>query len=81
MTLQVVALDDTSPSGYDELTRHSAASARDRWCVRCAAVLLSFDRYDKIFCLIVYANSEIAINLEHTPCDAPAIASMVRLRT
>jgi hypothetical protein len=56
----VLALDERRPVGYDEMTRLAAASGINRW-------------YDKVFVAIVYDNAEIAINLEHTPCDAPAM--------
>lgn len=60
--LLVLSLDERRPVGYDEVTRLTAASGINRW-------------YDKVFVAIVYDNAEIAINLEHTPCDAPAMCA------
>eukprot|EP01125_Pyxidicula_operculata_P022539 TRINITY_DN926_c0_g1_i9.p1 TRINITY_DN926_c0_g1~~TRINITY_DN926_c0_g1_i9.p1 ORF type:complete len:572 (+),score=70.34 TRINITY_DN926_c0_g1_i9:40-1755(+) len=61
----MVTLDDQKPSNSDEFTRMTGTGHVGRW-------------YDKIFNLVVYANSEVGFPIEHTPCDAPALGSMIR---
>lgn len=62
---QMISLDKNSPKNSDEFAFLTAAASSDRW-------------YDKIFGLLIFENSKISCLLEHTPCDAPTIASWVR---